>query len=94
MKREGSTACHWENSHALEGALLSTVDPIHYQDGHLSDADGRITLPALIPGATYQIIDRTVVRTEPNPVRKEFRIKAGETVDLGDILIGKPEAFK
>jgi protocatechuate 3,4-dioxygenase beta subunit len=80
---------------SMEGVLLTTADPVHYQKPvPSSDARGHVSLPALIPGATYQVIDRTVVRTVPNPVRKEFSVKAGETVDLGDILIGKPEAFK
>ena len=55
----------------------------------LTDAEGRITLPALIPGA------RTGSWTARHPskgdqVRKEFTVKPGETLDLGDILIEKP----
>ena len=56
------------------------------------DADGRITLPVLIPGATYRFIDyTTVVRGQTGPeIRKEFTVKPGETLDLGDIRIEKP----
>ena len=52
--------------------------------------------PALIPGATYRFIDDTmVVRGKTGPqVRKEFTVKPGETIDLGDILIEKPEVAK
>ncbi len=58
----------------------------------MSDADGRIALPALIPGATYRTIDRTSGRSALDPqVRKEFIIKPGETLDPGDILIQKPQ---
>ena len=49
-------------------------------------------LPALIPGSTYRIIDQTTARTPDGPqLRKEFTVKPGETLDLGDILIEKPQ---
>jgi hypothetical protein len=71
---------------------LDRLDPLNYKPELVSDADGRITLPELIPGATYRFIDyTTVVRGETGPeVRKEFTVKPGETVDLGDIRIEKP----
>ena len=57
-----------------------------------SDAQGRVTFPALIPGASYRILDLTPLPTAASPViRKEFTVKPGETVDLGDILIAKPQ---
>jgi hypothetical protein len=46
----------------------------------------------LIPGATYRIYDNTVGGGDDPQLRKEFTVKPGETVDLGDILIEKPEA--
>ena len=47
--------------------------------------------PVLIPGATYRIIDRTTTRDPGGPqLRKEFTVKPGETLDLGDIRIEKP----
>ena len=50
------------------------------------------TFPALIPGATYRIIDLTTATSETGPqLRKDFTVKPGETLDLGDILIEKPE---
>ena len=58
------------------------------RDGPVSDAEGRIAFPALIPGATYRVIDRP--RGGPPTFRKDFTVKPGETVDLGDILIEKP----
>ena len=38
---------------------MASVDPKHYQPPHgpVTDADGRITLPDLIPGAPYRIVD-------------------------------------
>ena len=58
----------------------------------MSDAQGRLTLPVLIPGATYRFIDYTMaVRGKTGPqLRKEFTVKPGETLDLGDIRIEKP----
>jgi hypothetical protein len=65
---------------------LPWIDPSHYANGPgpLSDADGWITLPALIPGATYRIIDRDGRRAL---VRREFTVRLGEAIELGDILI-------
>jgi hypothetical protein len=74
---------------AGEADYFCRIDPINYADGPVSDSQGRVVFPALIPGATYQIQDRSdeVGRQE----RKEFTVKPGETVDLGDIRIEKPE---
>ena len=74
-------------------ADLTLIDPVNYQTDLVSDAEGRLTLPVLIPGATYRFIDYTTfIRGETGPtIRKEFTVKPGETLDLGDILIQKPE---
>ncbi len=73
---------------------LNTVDPVNYPSEPVPDADGRVTLPVLIPGASYRFIDHsTANRGETGPtVRKEFTVKPGETIDLGDIRIEKPPA--
>jgi RNA polymerase sigma factor (sigma-70 family) len=63
------------------------VDPINYEHPPASDADGRISFPALIPGVTYRLYDYS---GPSRPFRKEFTAKPGETLDLGDILIEKP----
>jgi beta-lactamase regulating signal transducer with metallopeptidase domain/protocatechuate 3,4-dioxygenase beta subunit len=75
-----------------EEAALSRFDPVNYKPGGLpTDAHGRITLPVLIPGASYRLVDFSPLfgggRRE---VRKEFTVKPGETIDLGDILIARP----
>ncbi len=73
-------------------APLPAVDPINYEPNPVSDAQGRITFPALIPGASYRIIDRTPFRGPDGPqVRKDFTVKPGETIELGDIMIEKPQ---
>jgi hypothetical protein len=66
------------------------IDPTNYTDGPVSDAQGRVVFPALIPGATYQILDLS--NEGVWPVRKEFTVKPGETVELGDVRIEKPQA--
>ena len=74
-------------------ANLSTIDPINYPEEPISDAQGRIVFPVLIPGATYRVSDFSMIRSEKPAIhlRREFTVKPGETVDLGDILIEKPD---
>jgi hypothetical protein len=76
---------------AGEKDYLCRIDPINYTDGPVSDAQGRIVFPALIPGATYQIQDETINDGGSRPIRKDFTVKPGETLDLGDVLIEKPK---
>ena len=71
-------------------ARLPAVDPINYDHDPESDAQGRITFPTLIPGATYRVIDRTPFRGPDGPQhRMDFTVKPGEALDLGNILIEK-----
>jgi hypothetical protein len=60
------------------------TDPINYPKEPQTDGQGRITFPALIPGATYKITDETKSRVT-------FTVKPGETRDLGDIPFEKSE---
>jgi protocatechuate 3,4-dioxygenase beta subunit len=72
-------------------ARLVQVDPKHYWRPHrrVTDADGRITFPDLIPGALYRICDSA---TSQGPqVRRDFTVQPGETLDLGEILIENPQ---
>ena len=50
--------------------------------------------PALVPGVSYHIINRSTSREVGAQVRKEFTVKPDEKVDLGDILIEKPQIGK
>ena len=77
---------------AADGAYLPNVDRKHYPNELATDADGRVTLPALIPGALYRISDWSTVNVQDKgyQIRKDFTVKPGETLDLGDILIEKP----
>ncbi len=72
---------------------MNQIDPINHAKPPTTDAEGWITLPALIPGASYRIADRTTAGTAEGPkLRRDFTVKSGETLDLGDILIEKPAA--
>jgi RNA polymerase sigma factor (sigma-70 family) len=79
---------------AAEQADVRAIDTVNYTAGLITDAEGRLTVPVLIPGATYRFVDYTmVVRGKTGPqARKEFTVEPGETLDLGDILIEKPGA--
>ncbi len=76
-------------------AALSRIDPTNHTADLIADPQGRITLPALVPGASYRIMDRTtyVARDvgDGPQVRKEFTVGPGEALELGDIRIEKPE---
>ena len=67
------------------------LDPVNHTLDLQSDAQGRITFPVLIPGATYRVVDRSAFYAGgEQEIRKEFTVKPGETLDLGDILIARP----
>jgi RNA polymerase sigma factor (sigma-70 family) len=69
---------------------LCRIDRINYLDGSISDTHGTVTFPALIPGATYRIQDSS--DEDGKQLRRTFTVKPDETLDLGDILIQKPQA--
>jgi hypothetical protein len=85
-----STKARKEGLLLADEARLPAVDPINYDHDPVSDAQGRITFPTLIPGATYRVIDRTPFRGPDGPQhRMDFTVKPGEALDLGNILIEK-----
>ncbi len=75
---------------AADEGGMSIIDPVNYGSGLASDAAGQITFPALIPGATYRLIEYSASRQAEPQIRKSFTVTAGENLDLGDILIEKP----
>jgi hypothetical protein len=81
---------------AADAALMANIDRIHYWKGPYTDAEGRITLPALIPGALYRISDFSTVNDADTglQIRKDFTVQPDETLDLGEILIAKPPVAK
>lgn len=69
---------------AADAVDLSRIDRAHYKPGPQTDEQGRITFPALIPGAMYRLTgsfggSRVIVR--------EFTARSGETFSLGEIVI-------
>jgi RNA polymerase sigma factor (sigma-70 family) len=63
---------------------LGRADPLHYGAGPRSDAEGRLTLSALVPGATYRI-------SLANGKAHDFTVQAGQTQALPDLVIDHPE---
>ena len=49
-------------------AGVAQLDPVNYGNDFQSDAQGRLTFPALIPGATYRIEDITPAFGGGDPV--------------------------
>jgi hypothetical protein len=69
---------------AADADYLANIDRTNHWHSAKSDEQGQLTLPALIPGASYRI---TAARGGRLQVVKEFQVKASETLDLGDIVV-------
>jgi hypothetical protein len=69
---------------AADSDFVSNIDRLNYWNLPPTDSDGRITFPALIPGATYRIdgYEKGMIT-----IGKEFHVDAKETLDLGEIDI-------
>jgi RNA polymerase sigma factor (sigma-70 family) len=66
--------------------IVANVDRLHYPGAGLpADAEGRCRYPALIPGATYRLLDYDL------KVVREFRVAAGQALSLGDLVIRRAE---
>jgi RNA polymerase sigma factor (sigma-70 family) len=63
--------------------FVANVDRLNYTgaSAYAADADGRCTLPALIPGVAYRLYSPRM--KEP----KEVVVKPGETLDVGDVVL-------
>jgi hypothetical protein len=74
---------------AADGAFLPNIDPGHHPNSMAPDTAGRVTFAALIPGALYRISDWSTVNVAGKgyQIRRDFTVKPGETLDLGDILV-------
>jgi hypothetical protein len=75
---------------AADACYLANLDRDFRGPNRLrSDARGRLTLPPLIPGATFLLIG-----TRPDGgifnLDKEFKAEAGKTIDLGDVVVKPP----
>jgi hypothetical protein len=72
---------------ASDDTFVANIDALHYWDGPLSDAEGKATFEALIPGATYRTFEPTA---DGNVRHREFKLGAGENVKLPDLIVSKP----
>ena len=79
---------------AADASLVANVDRKHYWSLPGTDDEGRITLISLIPGATYRISDLSIANDAKRGIQfhKDFTVKPGETLDLGDIKVANPQA--
>ncbi len=68
---------------AADSAYAGNIDRVNYREGPVTDAEGRITFPALIPGATYRIVE---VGDRDDMVKCEFKAVSGRTVKLPDVV--------
>ena len=67
--------------------IVANFDRLHYWDPPRSDAAGHVTLPALIPGATYRLFGTRNGKAELH----EFSVGPGQALDLGDVELEPPE---
>jgi protocatechuate 3,4-dioxygenase beta subunit len=65
---------------------IGNIDRTNYRqfENFKPDASGKLTLHALIPGATYWILNSRNGRFE---IAREFQCQSNETLDLGDITV-------
>jgi len=62
----------------------TNIDRTNYWQPAPTDSDGRITFPALIPGATYRIEG---YKDHSMFIAKEFSVESGQTQVLGEIVV-------
>ncbi len=70
---------------------LSRLNPENHAE-LATDAQGRITFPALIPGATHRLVTvGPMADASRRKVKKWFVAVAGQAIELGDVVIENPE---
>jgi hypothetical protein len=62
---------------------LDEFDPEHYREGPRTDAEGRVTLPLLIPGVRYRMNHYQ----DAAGAWREFAASAGQTLSLPDVVL-------
>jgi RNA polymerase sigma factor (sigma-70 family) len=63
--------------------FVGNLDRLNYPEFLQTDAEGRCSFPALIPGATYTILN--------NEQNRDFTVEPGKTLQLGDVVIAGSE---
>jgi len=80
---EHDTAAQDRGEIAAVGDYVGNVDRTNHQNSTGTDDDGRIVFPALIPGATYRVIE---VKAGKMTAGKEFTVTPGQRLDLGEFV--------
>jgi hypothetical protein len=68
---------------AADSAYVGNIDQVNYREAPVTDTEGGITFPALIPGATYRIVE---VGDRNDMVKCEFKAVSGKTVRLPEVV--------
>jgi hypothetical protein len=69
--------------------FIANFDGQHYWfPGPVTDRDGRVTLPCLVPGATYRLYNNGGHMV--HDVAKDFSVRPGERLQLPDIVMERP----
>jgi hypothetical protein len=71
------------NLRSADTVWAAYLNPARHGDGPRSDAEGRVTLPCLIPGASYRVLLGA-------GKARDFTVEAGRTAELGDLTIDAP----
>jgi RNA polymerase sigma factor (sigma-70 family) len=69
---------------AADTDFVCNFDRLNHWQKYATGADGRLTLPALIPGATYRLGEFAYM---DDAREKGFHVEAGQTLDLGDVRV-------
>lgn len=72
---------------AADTVMISNMDRSTY-GAVATGEDGRLTLPALIPEATYRV---STFRDGGYRIAKEFAARSGESLELGDVVVVRNE---
>jgi hypothetical protein len=67
--------------------IYANVDRQNYWTPPKPDREGRVALPALIPGATYRIDEYTGGKSGHAHRWRDFTVEAGRTTDLGELRV-------
>jgi len=70
---------------AADEDFVANFDRVNYGNGPVTDTEGRVELPALIPGATYRFLGNIKGKL----TYKDFTVEAGQTIDLGEIVLDR-----